>query len=430
MSINPLKTVLTRGAEAVASVTMVVLFFLAILFLLGVSFPEGTGLRELMVGGADPAPRTTGGLDFAAPLPSSRGPGGPVIARLSWLNRKVKDKPAGSIAWSSSARGQLLEEQHAVQTFERSGARISFDEGTELQVGQSSLVVLRSLGQDSRGPGRRASLVILGGELRARLGGAGEAPLELEVATAGGTARLRSAGRREGPTDVRVKVNPDRTSTVSVFDGTARVVAGGRNLVVRAHQALTMSEGGRLVGPVALPGAPSPQSPAGGAVLPYRMVPPRTVFSWLPARGSDGHRIEIARDPEFEDPVHDTRLSATEFTHGNLRAGRYYWRVRGVRGWAEGQASPPRRVELIQDAEPPALEVGFPQEAVAVGPLALAGLAEPGCQVFVGDREIPAATDGGFSWVLDLRPGLNVVVVQAIDAAGNVSYRSGLVRAR
>ena len=37
---------------------------------------------------------------------------------------------------------------------------------------------------------------------------------------------------------------------------------------------------------------------------------------------------------------------------------------------------------------------------------------------------------GGFSYPLQIRQGVNVIVVEAIDEAGNVAYRSELVNGK
>ena len=57
----------------------------------------------------------------------------------------------------------------------------------------------------------------------------------------------------------------------------------------------------------------------------------------------------------------------------------------------------------------------------------LAGRTEPGARVLVGGERVPTNEAGEFEYDLQLRPGINLVVVQAVDPAGNVSFRSQMV---
>ena len=58
------------------------------------------------------------------------------------------------------------------------------------------------------------------------------------------------------------------------------------------------------------------------------------------------------------------------------------------------------------------------------------GVTEPGARLFVDGRSSVAAADGSFEVAVELQRGVNVVVVEAVDVAGNVSYRSELVNAK
>ena len=137
-----------------------------------------------------------------------------------------------------------------------------------------------------------------------------------------------------------------------------------------------------------------------------------------------------SRDPEFRDVVHRARVEDAEFSHGNLKEGTYYWRVASLTGHASGAPSPPRVLEVEKDAAPPGLQVEFPEGPVTAERFVLRGSTEPGASVFVSDHRVPVKSSGAFSHTLELRPGSNLVVVESIDVAGNVIYRSEIVNAR
>jgi hypothetical protein len=74
--------------------------------------------------------------------------------------------------------------------------------------------------------------------------------------------------------------------------------------------------------------------------------------------------------------------------------------------------------------------VDFPARVVSAREIALGGSAEPGTRVFINNEQIEVAASGRFSHVLTLKRGVNMVVVEAIDSAGNVAYRSEAIDAR
>jgi len=100
-------------------------------------------------------------------------------------------------------------------------------------------------------------------------------------------------------------------------------------------------------------------------------------FAWAGADSGASHRLEVALDPQFREVVHEQRLAGTEFTHGNLKAGRYYWRVSALRDQVEGSSSPVREFVVAQDADPPLLEIDAPAGPVAGASFVLRGRTEP-----------------------------------------------------
>jgi hypothetical protein len=153
-------------------------------------------------------------------------------------------------------------------------------------------------------------------------------------------------------------------------------------------------------------------------------------FEWNERQGCDGYRLVIGRDKDLRDVMFDQRIDTTEFVHGNLPAGGYYWRVSGYSGWIEGSGSEGRRLQLLRDADPPLLQVEFPDGPIHDGIVLLRGTAEPGAEIFVGRRNVAADESGSFEYALNLQRGVNLVVVEAIDSAGNVAYSSELLHAK
>jgi hypothetical protein len=249
----------------------------------------------------------------------------------------------------------------------------------------------------------------------------------LDIATPGGKSELRSRGA-EG-TEFSVSVNPDDSSTIAIHSGVAEIKTADGTLKVGPDEAITYDTSGFVGRAAPIPDPPALQSPTDGDDLVFGTIPPRILFSWGGRTVADAYRFVIARDRELHDVVFDRELIGTEFVHGNLQSGRYYWCVKTVTGYVESRCSTVRDFRLIQDLEPPDLRVDLPQGAVAAAKMVVRGAAEPGSELFIKNEQVTLAANGEFEYVVKLSPGLNMIIVEAIDAAGNSAYRSQYVTA-
>jgi hypothetical protein len=406
-----------HALEIAGALGLVLVFFLLCVGLLLVAMPKGIGLGRLMryeeiAAQSRPSVDTGGGAWQS------------VVGTLSSVRNTVKSKPSGSIVWSTASAGLKLSDRDAVQTYDLSGATISFEGPTDLHVGENSTVVVRRMERNPETGARRASIVLTGGEMDGRISAG---PSTVEVVSGAATARLMPT--RGVAAEFRVAASPDASSTFTVYHGRAEVTAAGRTVVLTADQAVTVDNSGRLGAPVRLPAAPTLRTPSGGLVLPCRTLPAEVPFSWASSAEATGYRLVIARDPQFGNLALDKRLDGPAFVHGNLAAGRYWWRVNAVEGAAEGRASAAGAFEVVHDTAAPPLTVDFPTQPVGGSDLLVRGTTEPGAKVFIGEESAVVEKSGRFEGRVSLRPGPNIVVVEALDDAGNVAYRSALVLA-
>lgn len=412
-------------AEAAAALLLVLLFFAGFLALLERLFPTGTTFRQLVDRQSGGALRERIATDGEAAIRTGGGASEEAAAVLSATVNEVKSKRSTSIAWGPAVRGMPLYNRDAVQTLRASGATITFDRHNYLKMGSNSLVIIRQMENDRFLNERRSVMVMVEGELRGRLTGTTEQGMHLEIATPEALTRIRSDRPGQGA-EFRITVNPDQSSSVVVLAGQAEITAQGVTVKVGAQQGVTVQPGEKPAAPLPLPAPPPLREPAQEALFPYRQLPPRVRFAWDSAP-SGKYRFQLAADPAFASPLVDQVLSGAEFVHGNLRPGTYYWRVAALRGGCEGKPGAPRAFTLEEDRTPPTLQVLFPEESRGER-LLLTGTVEPGCRLFIGGMPVPAGPGGEFSREVPLSPGINSVLVEAVDAAGNVTYRRGLIQ--
>jgi len=260
------------ASETVFTVVQVVVFFLAFMALLMLSFPRGSGLNNLY--GDLLKPRASRSeLALGGP-----GAGGveEFIAVLSEVHRSVKERPADAIAWVNASQGLDIVDRHAIQTLDRSSATISFGAAGVLEMGENSVVVVRHPDRSRAARDRRASLVVLGGVVRGTIGSdLGEG---VEIVTAQGTTRLQA----EGPdaASFAVSVNADQSSTLSVFSGVAEIDVAGESLRIEPNHAVTLLSDGTVEGPTRIPDASSLLTPAEGQRIVYGAHAREIFFRW------------------------------------------------------------------------------------------------------------------------------------------------------
>lgn len=433
-----LKKAMKRLAEAVVVLALVLFFFSIVLFWLKSLFPIGQGMSDLVR------------RDRSAPRerrvnPSIQGQGQgvlreeaieeilppvPFAATLKRRRNEVKSKRAQGIAWTPANAGMELFNRDSVQTLSSSSAVISFDENSSLDMGENSLIIIRGLEEDVATHEKRSVVVIMEGELRGSLASMSTKSSFVEVATPTSVTRVHSKKGKGKNAEFKISVNPNNSSTVTVLKGQAEVVAQGKKVTVEENYTVTVEKDKAPARPSLLPIMPKPAFPPTGKIFFFRDLPPKVEFGWDSLGDAEVFRFVLARDPAFQDVVVDERITEFGFVHGNLKEGEYFWRVSGLIGWGEGKHSKAQQLKLVRDVEQPALRVEFPPEIFTGSRYTLKGSTEPGAEVFVKSQKIEVGETGEFKYEIELRRGTNVIVVEAVDLAGNITYSSQKVNGK
>jgi hypothetical protein len=434
MSAGRGKNFLQRLFEGVIAIALVLFFFAILIMIFNFIFPEGSGLHflfdkvtdaqrqadrresELKVAQGNRDSLLIGDDDWAATLVETRN--------------SVKSKKAADIAWQRAKKGMPLGNRDAVQTLESSSAVIKFDARNYIDLGENSLIVIRRLERDLLFKEKRSFMVVVDGELRGRIGGGDQSDVYLEIETPNAVARLKSDPADQEGIEFKVDVLEESSSAVTIYSGEGEVEAQGETVLLGKNQ-LT-----RIVGelaptaPVTLPAPADMLTPPDRGVFPYRSLPPRISMSWQKQAGTRKYHFILAEDRDFTRILVDKTMTNTAFIHGNLREGDYYWKISSINRAGEGPFSPVRQFTLKQDQLPPALTVNFPPEIIEQPDVVISGESEPGTELYISGQSAVIGADGRFQHKLQLPPGINIVVVEAIDRAGNVSYKSQLINGK
>ncbi|WP_437289573.1 FecR domain-containing protein [Sorangium sp. So ce406] len=246
-------------------------------------------------------------------------------AKIRAMRPDVRARPAGG-AWSPATPGMPLIANSSVNTLDEGRADIEFVDRTRVLLAPNTLVVIHGTASRTRvSTTPPAAVELSDGEVKAAL--AALRGQTVDVASGGG--RVSASSR-----DTVVQRRGERT-TVAVFDGKADVTSGGLSVVV------PKDHGTRFVGrapparPRPLPPRPEWTEQTSAEVAPIALAPAGLGVlsaSWKPAPQAAGYRVEVARDPEFNDLVarEEVKPDVVSFRAEKMPAGAYFLRVRVI----------------------------------------------------------------------------------------------------
>ena len=403
---------------------IVLLFFFIVLGIMNLYFPIGTSMKDLAQAiGTSVSP--TGPKDlFIAGADNTQ-----IMARVTELGKKVNVKSANTIAWSRAQLGMTLASRDAIQTYAKARALIEFGGDNYLDIGENSLVILQGVEPDLFVNKLRTLRVEVQGELRGRLQRSDDGFTNLQVALPGADLQM-VPGEGEQGVEFKLAVNKDKSSTLSLFKGDAEIMIGGKRVLLGENFALTIGPDGQPLEPVALPAQPILKRPVNGNASYFRKLPPKIRFTWKPEKPASAYRFMLSRDPEFRQLLVDERVKRTSFTYGNLKKGEYYWRVHSLTGDIEGMPSEVRKLRMVQDRTPPRLKLQKPPTVIRQPTITLRGKTEPGTKIYVDGTRVKVSAQGVFTHKLSVKPGATLIVVEAIDPAGNIAYATNLLNGK
>src|SRR2546426_5969516 len=363
---------------------------------------------------------------------ATSGPGA-AVATLVDMERTVKAKRASDLSWEDAKQQMPLYENDAVRTFEKSAATISFGPDDLLDVDQNALVIIKPRPKDAAGP--EISLALLSSDFLDSLASkpAPEREKAMQPASAARQVTIRAVpggARPGGKTRIAVRTLPARSTSVAALAGSAKIVnPRGGEILLKEKMVTRVTDIG-LLPPRLLPGNPEPIFPDDGATYGFARRAPRVELQWRPAERARSYRVVVATDRSFRSIFADEKVNGTALPVRVQQPGTYFWRVRAqdADGFA-GPYSAVRSVRAVYDDTPPALAILSPPEMfVSPTPVVeLKGKTERDARVKVNGQKAAVGPDGTFVVSLTLKEGVNLVTIEAIDAAGNSEYGKRLI---
>jgi hypothetical protein len=344
-------------------------------------------------------------------------------AQFLTIEGDVKFQKASSSDWKDAETRMPLFNGDWVKTGSRASAELIFSNGSLYTVGPDALLEIYS----AVNPSTKAKT----NSVQMRVG-------SVEVATSSETSAVHTPGTEilidsESTTQVGVD-KTQQTSVIATRGGTSVAPeAGGAQVRVASGEKVSATPQGVLSPVKKLSPAPALLSPADGQVL--QLVPDLKIdFLWGEQTGATGYVLQVSRSRLFATQEINSRRGRAGASARGTKEGAFYWRVASVGPDGDiGPFSAFRRFRVSggsktsTDRTPPALTLKAPF------PLGgqfytIAGSTESGATVFINDEEVDVESNGSFQKLVSFdKVGRNVVVIKAIDAAGNQTVQSQTV---
>lgn len=333
------------------------------------------------------------------------------LASLTDRSGRVQGRTPQDLLWQERELRSLLIEQEKVRTLSRSTAQITFRDDSRLRLGANSQAVIERMRMDGLSRREEAKVSLVEGDFYALLSGVNaRRKFEVDVPAVRTTIDSRNFWVRRDAGGARFTNYDDRSLTVAAQGG-AVTLGRDEGALVRDGRAPGAKVG--LLPAVRLQ-HPADSGQTFAAVLPLR---------WDAAPDAVGYWLEVAGDARFDRMV-DSRwgLKDAGVEIGPLGTGTYYWRVAALdRFGLPGNRGDTRRVTVRLDDTPPYLILDTPIDGQILRTriIELRGRTEKGARMTVDGTALAADAEGAFTTTLTLRPGIEQITLEAVDAAGN-----------
>ena len=338
------------------------------------------------------------------------------VGSVTWVLNNSQSKPAGQADYSSPDVGASVLRNLELKTDEISGVELTFLKQTKVFVSSNSQVVAHDT-QDRKGrPSRRtADVYVEDGTTVVR-----------KLSSAASTMRIDTPNMMVdlSASHARVRYNAQRKiSTVSIYDGSARVIARGRTVKLSAGEGVRVIGRGGPIKDEQLPRTPLwiSKSP----ILVHGAT--ETAISWRPPSKTSTTLIEftLPSDPNFERPIQTLALSANSATLSQMPPGAYLLRL--ITQSVDGVLSfPSEMVKLISLAQPTVMngvEVPIEKSILRMpGPAVLTQPAPENMVVTIGELESEEATNSIPLW----KAGRYKVPYRLMFADGETVFGGGV----
>ncbi len=349
----------------------------------------------------------------------STGTDEPGDASLISVEGDVSIQTAGRAAFGPAQPRQSLFDGDFIKTGRTGSAELMFSDGTLYSIRPGSLFEVR-----------RPASPEAGGSQVKMVSGTINVYTAASISTVSTDAATASIDRESR---VGVEAEPGEKTDVTTYRGRATVSTGKETVTLSDREKISAgAKTRRLSAKFSIPDSPGLKLPPDNRI--YDSKTTKAIdLAWTPVAQAAHYRLQIARSRLFVPDTTDVDMdrSGTTARVAVEREGSYFWRVAAIDSSDRpSDWSAISRFKIasglpaagVNRGSPPRLTVSPPQQ---MGNLFLIfGKTDEGAVVTVNGEPATVEADGSFKKTVTVaRDGSNVLIVKAVDAAGNETVK-------
>jgi len=326
----------------------------------------------------------------------------------SWQGKVQSRKPDQSV-WNNAINKQELIEKERIRTLSDSRARISFIDGSTLNLDANALAVIGMMRENRVKKSFKTEVTVLKGDVLLLMASLGQKN-KFNINTPGVETDIRSR-------KFRASRDRNNVTRISNYDGVIDVKAQGHQVIVRKNEGVKIKPGKQPGAPRKLLPPPQLTVPAANQVL----LSTDIRFAWQAIEGAWSYRLEIAGKRNFATIFKQETLAQTDYHWKAPHRGVYYFRIYTIdKEGLAGAYSQPVPFSVNTDIAPPYLAVTMPveKEIILDNKVNIRGLTENKATLTINGHEAAIADDNSFNHQLKLVQGSQTIVIKAVDPAG------------
>ncbi|MBD3662418.1 FecR domain-containing protein [Sulfitobacter aestuariivivens] len=332
-------------------------------------------------------------------------------AVVSDVHGRVEGRSPKEARWTGRDQNDVLVEFERVRTLSGSTTQVTFRDLSRLRLNANSNATIQRMRADPLTGDEVTKVSLVNGDFYALLNQLSD-KTSFEVEVPGLETKTNSS-------DFWIKNDVTGARFVNYDTPVLEVSDGNQVIEVAEDEGVLLSNG--EVEKSEILNSPSLIEPTASSIM-YDGTAPLT---WSSFEGAEGYWVEVAADAGFNQmQISEWGLRDTRFDTPQLAPRTYHWRVAALdRLGLPGQWSTARSFEVRTDNAPPFLTLLGPANGVIVSTptTEIFGISEPLATVALNETPVVLGDDGSFIFETPLQPGENVLVLKAVDPAGNES---------
>lgn len=334
------------------------------------------------------------------------------VAELTDRKGSVESRKSVESVWKDAPLKARLVESEMVRTLSSSFAEITFHDESRIRLNENSQAIIQRMREDLLAKKKESSVSLVTGNAFALLAG-NQKKKNFDFVIPGVTTKVNSKN---------FWVQKDeQTTKVANYEGEIELTAQGTTVVVGENQGSLVKSNQKPSAPTALLPSPLLVTPENNATLFDQQVE----FKWQTVASALNYWLEISRDKSFTNVIVNANAIKNNAFEINLPGnGNYYWRVAAV----NTDGFPSRFSErgffnVAKDTTAPFLQLTTPEDGAIVREsfAHVAGTTEKEANLSLNGKPVPVSGSGIFQTECLLKDGMNEIILEAKDTAGNVS---------